>query len=165
VSRGRRDSTSLLTGLAVLGIMGCGAETQGAAAAESGAAAAAPSIATKVSQYTPVRLNAALEKLSDADRRMLPLLMDAARELDTVFRRQADAALDSLLHATPDSTLQRYIAINYGPWDRLDNWAPFLPGVGPRPPGAEFYPHDLTKEEFEAATAKSKEAGTSLRSH
>jgi hypothetical protein len=144
--------------------MGCGAETRGAAAAVPDSSAAAPSISARVAQYTPVRLNADLEKLGDADRRMLPLLIDAAREMDTIFRQQAYAAQDSLLQATPDTTLQRYLAINYGPWDRLDNWAPFVPGAGPRPPGAEFYPHDMTKEEFEAAAAKSKQAGASLRS-
>jgi Peptidase family M49 len=54
--------------------------------------------------------------------------------------------------------------VNYGPWDRLQNNRPFVAGVGARPPGAEFYPHDITKEEFEAAAAKSKPAGAALRS-
>jgi hypothetical protein len=163
VSRGRRDPTALLAGLALAGLMGCGAETKGAAAAAPDSAVA-PTVAAKVAQYTPVRLNADLEKLSDADRRMLPLLIAAAREMDTIFRQQAYAAEDSLLRATPDTTLQRYIAINYGPWDRLDNWKPFVPGVGPRPPGGEFYPHDMTKEQFEAAASRSKAAETALRS-
>ena len=52
-----------------------------------------------------------------------------------------------------DGSLRRYVEINYGPWDRLDGDRPFVPGVGPRPPGAELYPHDITKEEFERAAA------------
>jgi Peptidase family M49 len=163
VSRGGRKQIVCLAGLALLGVMGCGAETRGQAAAAPDSAAA-PSMAAKVAQYTPVRLNANLEKLSDADRRMLPLLIDAAKEMDTIFQQQAYAAQDSLLHATPDTTLQRYIAINYGPWDRLDNWKPFVSGVGSRPPGAEFYPHDMTKAQFESAAGKSKAADTALRS-
>jgi hypothetical protein len=163
VTGGRGSSAAFLAGLAFLGIMGCGrTEAKGTAASDS--AAAAPSMADKVAQYTPVRLNADLEKLSDADRRMLPLLIDAAREMDTIFREQAYAAQDSMLAATRDTTLRRYLAINYGPWDRLDGWKPFVPGVGPRPPGAEFYPHDMTKEQFEAAAGKSKALGTALRS-
>jgi len=164
VSRGRRDTIALLAALALGMTVSCGTETKGAAPRAPGSADAA-SIAPKVAQYTPVRLNANLEKLSDADRRMLPLLIQAAREMDTVFQQQAYPAEDSLLRATSDTMLRRYIAINYGPWDRLDNWKPFVPGVGPRPPGAEFYPHDMTKEQFEAAAAKSKAADTSLRSH
>jgi hypothetical protein len=53
-----------------------------------------------------------------------------------------------------DPGVRSFIDINYGPWDRLDNNAPFVPEVGPRPPGANLYPKDITKEEFEAAVAK-----------
>jgi len=54
--------------------------------------------------------------------------------------------------------------LNYGPWDRLDGNRPFVAGVGERPPGAEFYPHDMTKEDLEAA-ARSSSGGAALRSH
>src|SRR5690606_36510321 len=47
----------------------------------------------------------------------------------------------------------RFAEINYGPWDRLEENAPFLEGVGPKPEGSNFYPPDLTKAEFEAAVA------------
>ncbi|MHB1224925.1 MAG: dipeptidyl-peptidase 3 family protein, partial [Gemmatimonadaceae bacterium] len=43
--------------------------------------------------------------------------------------------------------------INYGPWDRLDEDRPFIAGVGPKPAGANLYPHDVTKAEFDAAVA------------
>src|SRR5690606_24734037 len=39
---------------------------------------------------------------------------------------------------------------NYGPWDRLAGNRPFVPGVGDKPPGANFYPADMGREEFEA---------------
>jgi hypothetical protein len=60
--------------------------------------------------------------------------------------------------------MRRYVQINYGPWDRLANDEPFVPGVGPRPPGAELYPHDITKEEFEQAAARSAQAREALAS-
>jgi len=48
------------------------------------------------------------------------------------------------------------VEINYGPWDRLDGNIPFIDGVGSKPTGANFYPKDMTKEEFEAFADKSK---------
>jgi hypothetical protein len=47
--------------------------------------------------------------------------------------------------------------MNYGPWDRLDADRPFVEGYGPKPPGARFYPEDMTKEEFEAWEQEGKE--------
>jgi hypothetical protein len=54
------------------------------------------------------------------------------------------------------------VLLNYGPWDRLDGYRPFVPCVGDRPAGAEFYPGDVTKEEFERAAAAP--GGEALRS-
>src|SRR5439155_19379893 len=39
---------------------------------------------------------------------------------------------------------------NQGPWSRLDKEAPFIPGVGAKPPQANFYPAAATKEEVDA---------------
>jgi peptidase M49-like protein len=140
-------------GVLMAGLVGLGACEGGArAAASAGAAEAkapASNMADKVGQYTPVRLTADLGALSDRERRMLPLLIDAAAAIDTMYRQQYYPALDSLLEATTDSTTRRYVEINYGPWDRLADDQPFLPGVGPRPPGAALYPADVTKEELE----------------
>jgi len=122
-----------------------------------------PPVAAKLAQYTPVRLNADLERLSERERRMIPLLIAAAQEMDTVFWQQVYAPRDSLLATLTDSALRRYVILNYGPWDRLDGYRPFVPGVGGRPPGAEFYPRDLTKEEFERAAAAFPKLGQALR--
>jgi hypothetical protein len=119
-------------------------------------------IADKLARYTPVRLTADLSKLTPKERRMLPLLIDAARTMDTIFWRQVYPARDSLLGAVSDSSLRRLIVINAGPWDRLDEDKPLVAGVGPRPPGAEFYPHDMTKEQFEKAAEGDR--GAALRS-
>ena len=121
-------------------------------------------IERKLAQYTTVRLTTDLAKLSQNERKMIPLLIDAARSMDAIFWRQAYGNRDSLLGSLPDSGTRQYAEINYGPWDRLDNNAPFVEGVGPKPPGAGFYPRDLTKEEFEAAAAKSPAQAKSLRS-
>jgi hypothetical protein len=135
---------------------------------EPGQAVAAPSktdspIEKKLAQYTEVPLTTDLSRLSDRERQMIPLLVDAARAMDAIFWRQAYGDRDSLLRSITEPALQRYTEINYGPWDRLDNNAPFVEGVGPKPAGAGFYPRDMSKEEFESAAKKEGSAG-SLRS-
>ena len=116
-------------------------------------------IERKLAQYTTVRLTADLDKLTASERQMIPLLIDAARSMDTIYWRQAYGNRDSLLKSIQDPGTRRYAEINYGPWDRLDGNAPFIEGVGPKPKGAAFYPNDMTKEEFEAAAAKVSGAG------
>lgn len=125
--------------------------------------AAAP-IEEKLAQYTSVRLTTDLSKLTGRERQMLPLLIDAAAAMDAIFWRQAYGNRDSLLRSIPDPAVQRYVDINYGPWDRLTNNAPFVEGVGTKPKGAGFYPHDMTKEEFEAAAQRSRVTAKALRS-
>jgi hypothetical protein len=120
-------------------------------------------MAGKVAQYTSVRLTADLAGLSDRERRMLPLLIEAASEMDTVYQQQYYPARDSLLASVQDSATRRFVEINYGPWDRLDSDRPFVPGAGKRPAGVELYPHDLTAEEFERAASASPAAGRALR--
>ena len=137
----------LMAGLIGLGACGGGHEAASAGSAEAKAPTA--DLAAKVGQYTPVRLTADLSRLSDRERRMLPLLIDAAAAIDTMYRQQYYPALDSLLKATTDSATRRYVEINYGPWDRLADDQPFIPGAGPRPPGAALYPPDVTKAELE----------------
>ncbi len=140
----------------------CG-DRGGAAVPETSAEPGAE-VPAKLARYTPVRLNAELERLSDRERRMIPLLIAAAQEMDMIFWRQVYAPRDSLLASHADTSLRRFILLNYGPWDRLDGNRPFVPGAGQRPPGAEFYPRDLTKDELERAAAASPELGGRLRS-
>ena len=92
----------------------------------------APTIAQKLAQYTPVRLTADLSALSDRERRMIPLLMEAAAEMDTIYWHQVYPARDSLLGAAGDSATREFVELNYGPWDRLDGNQSFVPGIGAR---------------------------------
>ena len=118
----------------------------------------------RLDDYTSFRLESDLSILSENERRMLPLLIEAARVMDGLFWCQTYGDKDELLSRIDDPSLRRYIEINYGPWDRLAGDEPFVDGIGPKPPGARFYPADMTKEEFEAAAAASEEAGDSLQS-
>ena len=101
----------------------------------------------KLAQYTTVRLTANLTELSDSTRLMIPYLIEAAKAMDEVFWIQSYGARDSLLAGLGEAA-RRYAEINYGPWDRLDGNAPFLPGIASKAPGANLYPAGLTKEDL-----------------
>jgi hypothetical protein len=107
----------------------------------------------RIGQYRTVRLTADLSGLSATTRRMLPYLIAAAREMDAVFWMEASGPRDVILARMPSADARRYAEINYGPWDRLAGNEPFIQGIGPKPLGANFYPHDITTEELEAAAA------------
>jgi hypothetical protein len=103
----------------------------------------------RLDQYTPVRLTTDIE-LTDNQRRMIPLLIEAADAMDEVFWMEAYGDRDALLRDLDPQT-RRFAEINYGPWDRLNGNEPFVPGVGEKPEGANYYPTDITKAELEAA--------------
>jgi hypothetical protein len=115
-------------------------------------------------KYISVTLTADLSKLSDNQRKMIPLLIEAAQAMDEGFWLQAYGDKEPLLAGISDPALRKLIEINYGPWDRLAGNAPFVGGTGPKPEGANFYPVDMTKEEFEAACAQSETHSEALRS-
>ncbi|MCE2397966.1 MAG: Zn-dependent hydrolase [Gemmatimonadetes bacterium] len=107
-----------------------------------------------VDQYALFRLEADLSHLSENDRQVVRLLIEAAEPMDGVFWQQAYGDKETALAlAGEDAAARRYIEINYGPWDRLRGDGPFIDGVGDKPAGANFYPADMTAEEFEAAAA------------
>ena len=110
----------------------------------------------KLADYKSVRLTTDLSALSESEKAMIPKLIEAAKIMDQLFWYEAYGKKDSLLAATADEATKAYIKINYGPWDRLDDNNPFLEGVGAKPAGSNFYPADMTKEEFEAAELEGK---------
>jgi hypothetical protein len=101
--------------------------------------------------YAPVRLTSDLGHLSSNQKAAIKEMIAASEVMDGLFWKQAYGDPRSLSSLTQDKTLLDYARINYGPWDRLQGNRPFIPGVGEKPPGAQFYPADMTKEEFEAA--------------
>ena len=120
------------------------------------APAAANDVAAKVASYAEVTLTADLSHLSDGDRQALVFLLQAGEVMDTLFWKQVHGDRDAFLASISDPATRRFAEINYGPWDRLDNDTPFVAGTGPRPPGAQFYPADMSKDEFAAADLPGK---------
>lgn len=105
-------------------------------------------------KYVEVALTSDLfVSLTDKERAMVPLLIDACREMDAIFWRESYGDKAALLASIADPELRRFAEINYGPWDRLNANAPVLQGVGDKPKGSGYYPTDMTKGEFDTAAA------------
>ena len=112
----------------------------------------------RLAEYTTVTLKADTSGLTEKERQMIPLLIEASKAMDPIFWDQTYGSRDSLIASVNDSDIRRFIDVNYGPYDRLDDDAAFIPEIGPRPEGANLYPKDITKAEFEAALAKGPKA-------
>jgi len=108
-----------------------------------------------IAQFAPTELRADVAKLSPGDRQSLAKLIEASRLLDDIFLQQLWSGNEALYaklghEGTPLGKARlHYFWINKGPWSNLDG-AAFLPGVPPKKlVGANFYPEDMTREEFE----------------
>ena len=107
-------------------------------------------IEMKAEAFTPVKLTTDLSVLTEKEKQMLPLLFKAAQIMDDLFWMEAYGNKDSILAKSTSEAMTKFLKINYGPWERLNNNEPFMEGVGPKPKGAQFYPTDMTEEEFDS---------------
>ncbi len=143
-----QPSRALIAGLA--GALALAAFTTATSAAD--APQAATLVPARPDIYAPVTLTADLSGLTARERQMLGLFIDAAVVMDDLFWLQAyPGDRQAFLAGLEDPAMRRFAEMNYGPWDRLEGNAPFVPGAGARPPGVGFYPLDMTREEFERA--------------
>lgn len=113
-------------------------------------------VAQRLPIYERVKLTSNINDLSVNDRKILPLLIQAAEIMDDLYWKQAYPQRDSLMATIKDEKTREFVNINYGPWDRLNNEKPFVAGVGAKPEGASFYPYGTTKEEIEKSDLKDK---------
>ena len=136
----------------------CGAE-----APEEPVVSTAETVEPRPEIYAEFELTADLSHLSASQREMIGVLIEASRIMDDLFWRQAFRDdYSGWLASIADGDARRFADLNYGPWDRLANDAPFIKGFGPKPLGANFYPADMSKEEFEAAYLPGKKGLYSL---
>jgi hypothetical protein len=142
---------AVLTALAAVALLTVATDPAGAAAPAAGPDGSA-TVPARPEIYAPFTLQADLGGLTDKERRMLGLFIEAADIMDRLFWRQAYGEPGPLLDGLAgDPKARRFAEMNYGPWDRLAGNAPFVAGAGPKPPGATFYPRDMSKDEFERA--------------
>ena len=109
----------------------------------------------KIARFAPTQVSADTTTLSSGDVKALYAIIEAARMMDPLFLHQVWSGNAALLKQLEQDTTKEgqdrlhYYRINVGPWSLLDNNAPFIVGI-PRkkPAGANYYPEDMTKEEF-----------------
>jgi len=107
--------------------------------------------------YKEVTLTADLSHLSTNQKQMLALLIDASKIMDDLFWQQAFSQdKKSFLASISDESVRRFAEINYGPWDRLNGDKVFLSQTTTKAHGAEFYPADMSKAEFEQSEFSDK---------
>jgi hypothetical protein len=113
----------------------------------------------KIGRYTKVRIPYDPSIFSEKEQKAVEQLYKAARIMDDLFWEQASSTGPQLRQQlkSPQNQSERllahYLAINYGPYDRLDEMEPFVK-VPARPKGATFYPEDMTKDEFSSFIEK-----------
>ena len=113
--------------------------------------------------YAEFTLTADLSHLTDNQREMIKLLIDASQIMDDLYWRQTYGDdYQTWLASIGIDEVREFAELNYGPWDRLDADKPFIDGVGAKPLGANFYPTDMSKEEFDAAYLPGKKGLYSL---
>lgn len=111
----------------------------------------------KVDEYAEFTLTTDLSVLSEKEKQMLPILIQIADVMDDLywdqyFGDENRASLDTI----SDPAMKEFALIQYGAWDRLGEEKPFIPGYGERPAGCNFYPIDMTAEEYEALADQEK---------
>lgn len=105
-------------------------------------------IGQKVKEFAKVKLTTDMSQLDENQKQMLSLMFDAADLMDDIFWQEAYGDKETLLASLKTQAERDFAKINYGPWERLNGNKPFVDGVGPKPKGAQFYPADMTEQEF-----------------
>ena len=106
-----------------------------------------PKLIDKYAEYT---LTCDISQLSENEKEMLPLLFEAGNIMDQLFWKENYGDKDELMARISDPDVRKFACITYGPWDGLNDNKPFVEGFGEKPAGAQFYPQDMTEEEWEA---------------
>ena len=147
----------IIFGMALTMLAAVGCKNQKAAGEKS-------EIQQKVDEYAVFELKSDLiNTLSANEKELVKIFIEIGDVMDEIywdqyFGKENRASLDTLT----DPAMRAFANIQYGAWDRLNDEKPFLPGYGERPHGANFYPADMTEEEFAALDDPRKDDQYSL---
>lgn len=112
-----------------------------------------PDLKAMAAKFAPTEIGVDEAKIPEKHRKVIVKLVEAARIMDDLFFRQVSKKNPdwrAQLQADPAAAdALALFEINYGPWDRLEENAPFW-GKEQKPACATFYPEDMKKEELEA---------------
>ena len=104
----------------------------------------------KVESYAVVEVSSPLyDALSENDKHIVGLFRQAGEIMDGLFWKQTFGD-KAEIEALPDGYAKTYAMINYGPWDHLDDNNSFIKEYGVKPLGCQYYPQDMTMEEWNA---------------
>ncbi|MCK9220353.1 MAG: Zn-dependent hydrolase [Bacteroidales bacterium] len=116
----------------------------------------------KINEFAVVKLTTDLSKLTTKEKQMIPLLIEASKIMDDLYWEQVIGDKKKFMDTISDPLIRQFAEINYGPWERLNDNKSFVKGIGEKPAGANFYPKDMTKEEFEKWQDKDKTSQYSI---
>lgn len=124
-------------------------------------------IEERVRAYEDVDISVDFTGLNENQQNLIKELIKASKIADYLFWKQSshDALIIREGFKNKPGAFQKYIEINYGPFDRIYDHNRFV-GKGERikPKGAGFYPEDLTKEEFERYVEQNSDQKEELES-
>jgi hypothetical protein len=107
----------------------------------------------KIAQFVPTEISFDTDLLDENQNEVIKNLFKAAQIMDEIFLQQVYSGNQEIRTDLQGSSQKidrlylDYFTIMFGPFDRLDHNKPFYGDVS-KPKGANFYPEDITKEEF-----------------
>lgn len=115
----------------------------------------------EIEKYAVVSVPAPdLSGITENGKEVLNLYRFAAYEADKIYWKQYFGD-KQLMEGIEQEDVREYAMINYGPWNRL-NGTSFVEGYGIRPEGVNFYPADITRDEFDAFADPAKNSPYTL---
>ncbi|MEJ2193230.1 MAG: peptidase [Ignavibacteriaceae bacterium] len=111
-------------------------------------------LSEQIAKFVPTELKYDRSTLDDRQQKVVEKIYRAAKIMDEIFLDQVysknnQMKTDLMSKNTEEAELQlKLFDIMFGPFNRLEHDKPFI-GTEKKPLGANFYPEDMTKEEFE----------------
>ena len=111
-------------------------------------------IEDQIAQFVPTELGYDASTLDERQKLVVENLYYASKIMDEIFLDQVYSKNNRIrtdlmtLDSEEAKEQLELFDIMFGPFDRLNHDAPFI-GTEAKPKGANFYPEDMTKEEFE----------------
>lgn len=120
----------------------------------------------QMDKLAPVAIDCDTSGLSANEIKALKLIVKAAQYMDKIFLTQVYGKNEAIMKELKgrDAILKEYFKINFGPFDRLNHDKPFINLKEKKPKGANFYPQDMTKKEFEQAIKNDPQSEKDLTS-
>ena len=145
-------------------IAGCSSETTQSKAdvkpnAQASAEAPAYDIGAELVKVAPISLSPDVSFLTDEERKVVNLLIEAAGYMDEIYLRQLNPnnpELRAEIAAKGDAQLLSMFDLHFGVCDTLNDGHVFY-GDQSCPEGSGFYPRDMSREEFETHIANNPE--------